>query len=57
MADKKRTKKITKKLDIAEHEYRLHALGMSERAKRLLLRGTLILIPILFVLYWILKTK
>jgi hypothetical protein len=53
----KKTKKVEKKLDIAEHEYRLRALGISERAKRLILRSTIIIILAFFVVYWILKTR
>ena len=53
----KKTKKVEKKLDIAEHEYRLRALGISERAKRLILRSALILVPLFFLLYWIFKAR
>ncbi len=56
MAKAKKAKKVVKKLDIAEHEHRIWALGLSERAKRLIFRATLILIPLMFLVYWILRT-
>ncbi len=58
MAEKKKEKKIMeKKIDMAQHEYRFNMLGLSERVKRIIKRFLILLVPVILIIYWILKTQ
>lgn len=58
MSEKKREKKIAeKKIDMAQHEYRFNMLGLSERVKRIIIRLLILLVPVILIIYWILKTQ
>jgi hypothetical protein len=52
----KKTKKVSeRKIDMAEHDYRVKALGMSERAARTLIRVLIFLVPLIIVIAWFIK--
>ncbi len=50
-------KKITRNINMVEHELRLKSIGLSERVKKLILRAVLILIPLMLIIYWFSKTR
>lgn len=55
MAKTKKTK--TRKINMVEHELQLRSIGLSERVKKLIIRGALILIPFFLIVYWLVKTR
>jgi len=56
MARKKGKKKAERKIDMAEHEYRLKTIGLSDRAVKLLVRSLILIVPVILIVYWIMKT-
>ncbi len=54
MAEKKMKEK---KIDMAQHEYRFNLLGLSERVKRIIIRFLILFVPVILIIYWILKTQ
>lgn len=54
---KAKKEKITRNINMVEHELRLKSIGLSERVKKLILRAVLILIPVMLVIYWFSRTK
>jgi hypothetical protein len=54
---KAKKEKITRNINMVEHELRLKSIGLSERVKKLILRAVLILIPVMLIIYWFSKTK
>ncbi len=52
-AGKKKTK--ARKIDMAEHDYRLKSLGISSRASRLIIRLAILAIPVILIIFWLTK--
>lgn len=50
-------KKISRKIDMVEHDLRLKSIGLSERVKKFVLRVFFILIPVILIIYWFSKIK
>jgi len=57
MAKKKKGKKKTKtrKINMAEHDYKVKALGLSDRVTRMLVRITILAVPVILVIFWLTK--
>ena len=58
MAKKKKAKKKkakTRKIDMAEHDYKVKAMGLSDRATRLMLRLAILAIPVILIVFWLTK--
>ncbi|MCX7697858.1 MAG: hypothetical protein N2114_00130 [Candidatus Goldbacteria bacterium] len=53
---KGKEKNYEKKLDMAEHDYKLKMLGISNRITKFIIRTLLLLIPIIILLIWLVKT-
>ena len=54
---KAKKKKISRNINMVEHELRLKSIGLSERVKKLIFRAVLILIPVMLIIYWFSKTR
>jgi hypothetical protein len=52
----KTSKASERKIDMAEHGYRVKVLGMPERAMRKMIRILILLAPIALVIIWFIKT-
>ena len=52
---RKKEKHYEKKLDMAEHDYRLKLLGFSSRVTKFIIRTLLITIPVVIFLIWLAK--
>jgi hypothetical protein len=57
---KNNTRKIkksnaTRKIDMADHGYRVKALGMPERVMKKMIRILILLVPIALVIFWFIK--
>jgi len=57
MTAKTKNKTAKKNMNMAEHDYKLKAIGISDRATRLFIRLALIVVPVMLVIFWILKTR
>lgn len=44
-----------KKIDMAEHEYNVRVMGISERAKKIIVRLIIFGVPVLLLAYYIIK--
>ena len=44
-----------RKIDMADHGYRVRALGMPERAMKKMIRIIILLVPIALVIFWFIK--
>ena len=44
-----------RKIDMAEHDYKLKALGLQERAAKKILRVLLLLVPAALVILWFIQ--
>ncbi|MCX8093848.1 MAG: hypothetical protein N3E50_06725 [Candidatus Goldbacteria bacterium] len=53
---KSKEKNYEKKLDMAEHDYRLKMLGLPNRITKFIIKTLLLLIPIIIFLIWLAKT-
>lgn len=53
----KHTKKNneSRKIDMADHGYRVKALGLPERAVKKMIRIIILLIPVALVVFWFIK--
>jgi hypothetical protein len=49
---KKKSKESERKIDMADHGYRVKALGMPERAMKKMLRILILIIPLALVIFW-----
>jgi hypothetical protein len=45
-----------KKIDMAQHDYKIKSMGISDRAKKFFLRVIIFVIPALLFLYYIIKS-
>lgn len=52
---KRKEKNYEKKLDMAEHDYRLKMLGFPRRVTKFIIKAILITIPIVIFLIWLAK--
>jgi hypothetical protein len=53
---KKAKKRVAaRKIDMADHDVRVKALGMSERATRTVIRLLIFLVPLIIVIVWFIK--
>jgi len=48
-------KSNTRKLDMAEHDYRLKSMGLQERAVKKMLRIFILIIPVALIAIWIIS--
>ena len=46
-----------RKIDMAEHAYRVKAMGLSDRAVKMLVRIAIILVPVILAAVWFLKNS
>ena len=58
---KKKDKKVKdtgaeRNIDMTDHMHRIKALGLSERAVKKLVRIIILLIPVLLIVFWLIKT-
>jgi cell division septal protein FtsQ len=44
-----------RKINMAEHAYRVKAMGLSERAVKMLIRILIILVPVILIAVWFLR--
>jgi hypothetical protein len=51
----KTSKVPERKIDMAEHGYRVKALGLSERVMKRIIRILILLVPIALVVFWFIK--
>jgi hypothetical protein len=53
---KKKSKVPERKIDMADHGYRVKALGLPERAIKKMIRILILLVPIALVVFWFIKS-
>jgi len=46
-----------KKIDMSYHEYKMKSLGLSHRARKLMMRLLLLAIPVVFIVFMIIKNN
>jgi hypothetical protein len=51
----KTSKVPERKIDMADHGYRVKALGMPERVMKRMIRILILLVPIALVIFWFIK--
>ncbi|MFP4466964.1 MAG: hypothetical protein ACLFP1_07930 [Candidatus Goldiibacteriota bacterium] len=44
-----------KKIDMSYHEYKMRSLGLSQRARKLMIRLLLLSVPVIFIAFIIVK--
>ena len=54
---KKDKKDKARKIDMAEHDYKIRLLGLSERAGKIIVRLSILAILAALVVFWIMKTS
>lgn len=52
---RRKEKDYEKKLDMADHDYKLKMLGFSSRVTKFIIKALLITIPVLIFLIWLSK--
>lgn len=50
-------KEVNRELDMTQHEYRFNRLGFSERVKRIFIRVLVLIIPVILIVYWLIKVS
>lgn len=50
-------KEVSRDLDMAQHEYRFNKLGLSERVKRVFIKALVLIIPVILIVYWLIKVS
>ena len=52
---KKDVKIKERKMDLAEHDYRIKSIGIPHRVRKIIIRAVVIALPLLALLYWYMK--
>ncbi len=53
---KKRKREKERKIDMSYHDYKIKSLGMSDRAKKHAVRFFVFILPLAFLIFWLIKT-